>query len=208
MPGWHILEKGQSKGPYSDSELKVLFETGVVNASTLCWKSGYPDWKPLAEADFVYRSLLDSPLLPQAAQGDRQPNEDLSIWGYYVRSITKKYARFGGRAHRKEYWGTVFFYLIFLLLISGASPYVRTALGSHKNLAILYIVLGFFYIFGMIIPMLAVLVRRFHDVGSSGWLVLSGFIPYLGALYILVITLMPPQSGPNKHGPNTSAQNI
>lgn len=60
---WHIQQNGQIIGPYSDEQLKALCEAGVVNASTLVWKSDLAGWKPLAETDFVYRSILMPPPL-------------------------------------------------------------------------------------------------------------------------------------------------
>ena len=60
----------------------------------------------------------------------------------------------------------------------------------------------------MAIPGLAVQVRRFHDVGLSGWLVLIAVIPYLGGVFALVVSLIPSQNGANKHGPYPKPEGI
>jgi uncharacterized membrane protein YhaH (DUF805 family) len=62
------------------------------------------------------------------------------------------------------------------------------------------IVVALMYLF-FVLPGIAVMIRRFHDVGLSGWLVLVGLIPYLGGLITFIITLLPSEARPNKHGP-------
>ena len=62
------------------------------------------------------------------------------------------------------------------------------------------ILAGLVYLF-FILPGIAVLIRRFHDVGLSGWLILLGLIPYIGGLITFIITLLPSEARPNKHGP-------
>src|SRR6516165_9317524 len=96
MSGWHIQHNEQAKGPYSDDQLKVLCETGVVNASTLTWKSDYSSWKPLAETDFIYKAAVPPPPLRQAMRPapyteTGQPGESLSLWDYYIRAIGDNY---------------------------------------------------------------------------------------------------------------------
>ena len=99
------------------------------------------------------------------------------------------YASFNGRASRKEYWS---FHLLnvgvaFLLLIIGNSPEVGLTL-----LALLF--------FGSIIPGTAVLVRRLHDVGQSGWWVLIGWIPLIGNLILLIWLVSKGVNGANQYG--------
>jgi hypothetical protein len=54
---------------------------------------------------------------PATFAGTGRPEESLSLWGYYVRTIGETYANFHGRARRKEYWDTGLFYSIFLVLL-------------------------------------------------------------------------------------------
>ncbi|WP_066070632.1 DUF805 domain-containing protein [Neobacillus soli] len=105
--------------------------------------------------------------------------------------VFKNYAVFEGRARRKEYW---MFYLfnaiapIILLLLATASD----------SLAILLII----YLLGTLIPSLAVLVRRMHDIGKSGWWILINFVPFVGGIILLIITCTDSQEGANQYGPN------
>jgi uncharacterized membrane protein YhaH (DUF805 family) len=54
----------------------------------------------------------------------------------------------------------------------------------------------------ILIPSLAVQVRRFHDQNRSGWWVLLGFVPYIGSLVVLVFMLIEGTKGPNDYGPD------
>jgi uncharacterized membrane protein YhaH (DUF805 family) len=99
-----------------------------------------------------------------------------------------KYADFSGRSSRSAYWWwTLFYVLVFI----GAS--ILDAAANTPIIAIL-VWLGF------IIPNLAVLVRRLHDTDRSGWWVLIGFVPLIGAIVLIVFACL--ESGPpNKYGP-------
>jgi uncharacterized membrane protein YhaH (DUF805 family) len=212
MSDWHIQLNGQSKGPYSDDQLKVLCETGVVNASTATWKSDYSSWKPLAETDFAYKSLLAPPPLTQSVHtlthsAGGEVEECPSLWHYFVHNISDKYATFQGRASRKEYWAFVLFWwsLIAALVLSGII-FDSAAGNIAERQERPVITAAFFLLFSLctLIPGLAVTVRRFHDVGLTGWLVLLVWIPYVGEIFLLVVGLLPSEIGTNKHGPSVT----
>jgi uncharacterized membrane protein YhaH (DUF805 family) len=104
----------------------------------------------------------------------------------------KKYAVFSGRARRKEYWMyTLFITIIYIVLavISSAS--------KSAGIALLVI----FYL-AILLPSVAVGVRRLHDTGRSGWWLLFGIVPLVGGITLLVFTCLDSQPGPNKYGPN------
>ena len=105
----------------------------------------------------------------------------------------KKYAVFSGRARRKEYWMYALFIgiiYIVLAIIAGASK-------STAGLALL----GIFYL-AILLPSLAVGVRRLHDTGRSGWWLLFGIVPLVGGITLLVFSCLDSEPGPNKYGPN------
>ena len=54
----------------------------------------------------------------------------------------------------------------------------------------------------MIIPSIAVGVRRLHDIGKSGWMMLVVFIPFVGAIWLLILFVMDSKPGANEYGPN------
>jgi uncharacterized membrane protein YhaH (DUF805 family) len=121
---------------------------------------------------------------------------------YFVDVMKYKYADFSGRARRSEYW---FFSLFSGLIIMGLMfmlfPIIGLGGGELSGLAYIPLALiGIFYL-AILIPGLAVMVRRFHDSGKSGWFFLLAFIP-LGSLVLFVFTLLDSEPNTNKWGPN------
>lgn len=112
----------------------------------------------------------------------------------------RKYVVFSGRARRKEYW----FFVLFSLLISIALMVLDTvfALASDSG-----IYLGFYPLFSLaiLLPSLAVTVRRLHDCERTGWWVLIGLIPLLGVLVLLVFMVQDGTRGDNQYGPDPKA---
>lgn len=127
--------------------------------------------------------------------------ENLSLWGYFVRCITKKYSDFSGRARRKEWWSYILFQL--LIFIVPVVLFVATTVGEMMSDPdtiqymsqnpddeeyIYSLMSGNVYFWAMMIvgllllvPWLAVTCRRFHDVGIS-----TGLFWVVGGLTILI----------------------
>jgi uncharacterized membrane protein YhaH (DUF805 family) len=115
---------------------------------------------------------------------------------WYLQAL-KQYATFGGRARRKEYW----FFMLFNVLAIVVLSVLDVMVGTFSMEAEIGLFSGL-YALAMLIPGLAVLVRRLHDTDRSGWWVLLNLIPVIGALVILVFTLLDSQPGANRFGPN------
>lgn len=115
--------------------------------------------------------------------------------------VLKQYADFKGRARRKEYWYFILFNGIFALIAMGLDNLLGITFSSYnRNLFYGYIYL----LYGLIvfIPSLAVVVRRLHDVGKSGWWYLIVLIPVIGAFIILYYMIKDSEPGTNKWGEN------
>ena len=115
---------------------------------------------------------------------------------WYI-EVLKKYAVFSGRARRKEYWLFYLFNLIFafvLYFIDHVAGLVDSGSGFGP--------LGGLYALAVLIPHIAVSVRRLHDTNRSGWWTLIAFIPLIGAIVILVFLASDSQTGSNRYGPN------
>lgn len=99
--------------------------------------------------------------------------------------VLRKYAVFSGRARRKEYWMFVLFNIIIGTVLSFFSDYL-------------------YYLYGLavLIPGLAVAVRRLHDMGKSGWWILIGLIPIIGWIWLIVLLATDGQPGENEYGLN------
>ena len=111
--------------------------------------------------------------------------------------VLKQYADFSGRARRKEYWMFVLFNFIFIIIAAILDNILGTAI-QGIGYGLFYIL----YVLATMIPNLAVSVRRLHDVGKSGWLILVGFIPIVGAIWLLILFVTDSQPGDNEYGPN------
>lgn len=130
--------------------------------------------------------------------------------------LREKYVTFSGRASRSEYWWfQLFVFLVFIVItilffiVGGANAFAdpnNPQLGIAPTLIL--IVGGIIYL-GMILPIISVVVRRFHDYNLSGWWylggIVAGFIPFVGflaSIAILVITILKGTDGPNNFGPD------
>jgi uncharacterized membrane protein YhaH (DUF805 family) len=107
-------------------------------------------------------------------------------------AVLKKYAVFDGRASRTEYWMYQLFNFIAVIVLSVLGAMLGKA-GSA--LVLLYAV-------GVLLPGLAVLIRRLHDTGRSGWWFLIVLVPGIGGLVLFIFTLLDSQPGDNEYGPN------
>lgn len=102
-----------------------------------------------------------------------------------VKTCFSKYATFSGRASRSEYW----WFWVFNVLVSACLALVLPALSTVYSLVVL-------------LPNLAVSVRRLHDVGKSGWMYLICLIPLVGAIWLLVLACTDSEPGANQYGEN------
>ena len=111
--------------------------------------------------------------------------------------VLRNYAVFSGRARRTEYW----MFVLFNFIIAVAIGVVEGILGSPG-------VLGLLYALGVLIPALAVSVRRLHDTGRSGLWLLIGLIPLIGFIVLLVFMVQDSDPGQNQYGMNPKAATI
>jgi uncharacterized membrane protein YhaH (DUF805 family) len=118
--------------------------------------------------------------------------------------VWKKFAVFSGRSRRKEYW---MFFLINSLI--GAALWIpgvvfrQVGMGvviPNSGIGLIFFCLYFAYLLAVIIPCLAVSVRRLHDTGKSGWMFLLVLIPIVGPIILLVFFVLEGNSGVNQYG--------
>ncbi len=114
----------------------------------------------------------------------------------------KRYADFQGRSQRQEYWMFVLGVVIVEVILFGLYAVLGGMTGNAGGIALLPMILLVIFGLGIIVPAIAVQVRRFHDQDKSGWFVLLGLIPYVGGLIVLVFMCLPGTPGPNRFGPD------
>jgi len=130
--------------------------------------------------------------------------EDLSVWGYFVKCIERRW-NLNGRARRKEYWSfTLLFYIfnlaVVIILRYATPPSNDISLGTPIYWIFL-LAICFVYLFVFLPAIVTLGVRRLHDVGLSGWLIFFLLVPVLGVLFFLVVSILDSQRQLNDHGP-------
>jgi uncharacterized membrane protein YhaH (DUF805 family) len=118
-------------------------------------------------------------------------------------TVLRKYADFTGRARRKELWMFALINFLITIPIAIVDMIFGLYLGSGDNkVGILELI----YAIAMILPNLAVGVRRLHDTGRSGWSMFIILIPFVGAILLLVWYCQDSQFGDNQYGPYPKAE--
>ena len=106
-----------------------------------------------------------------------------------------KYAQFSGRSRRKEFW---LFYLM-LIIATVVLTGVDILIGAFDPVSGFGLLSGIFTL-AIIVPSLAVSVRRLHDTNRSGWWLLLSVIPLLGTIVLLIFWCMKGTQGQNDYG--------
>jgi len=119
---------------------------------------------------------------------------------YYLKCL-QNYANFNGRARRAEYWYFFLFNVIFALAAMILDNVAGLANGTtgYGPIYVLYSLFAF-------LPGLANSVRRMHDIGKSGWMILVGLIPLIGAIWLLILFATEGNKGENEYGPDPKEQ--
>ena len=120
----------------------------------------------------------------------------------YYADVIKKYAQFSGRARRKEYWMFVLINAIISCVISCIDNLAGFTISTGTSqIGILSLIYALF----VLVPSLAVSVRRMHDIDKSGWTILLGLIPIVGSIILIVYACKAGTVGENKYGADPKA---
>ena len=110
----------------------------------------------------------------------------------------KNYVGFSGRSRRSEYWYFTLFYLVIAIVLSVLDGIVFGGSVDGKGTP----VLSGLFMLAMLLPSIAVGMRRLHDTDRIGWWLLIGMIPILGAIVLIVFFVQDSKPGDNRFGPN------
>jgi uncharacterized membrane protein YhaH (DUF805 family) len=113
---------------------------------------------------------------------------------WYLKVVYDNYANFNGRASRQEYWMFTLFNIIFAVV----AMVVDGVLG-------LGFIIYMLYMLAVLIPGIAVFVRRMHDIGKSGWWFFISLIPLIGGIWLLVLLATDGSSEDNNYGASLKA---
>ena len=122
---------------------------------------------------------------------------DVPTFSEALPMVMKKFATFSGRASRPEFW---YFWLTCFLVNFIFNVIVQLVGPESAASNIVAIVQGLFGL-AIIIPHIAVVVRRLHDTNRTGWWFLIVFIPLIGAIILLLWLASAPTPGTNMYGP-------
>lgn len=212
---WYYQLLGTNQGPVPSSVIEQLIYGGQLDTLSLVWHDGLDNWMPAGTtpelAPIFVRMGTGMQGMPQIAQptaeflvnvepaGSHHAGGDgnRTMFGWYSVAFSK-YAEFDGRSRRSEYWYfslvNILIYLAFQMLLIMTFP----SFALPMILAMMYLV----YAVVAFIPSLAVLFRRLHDTGRSGWWWLILLIPLVGTIILLIFLVEDSQRGSNLYGPN------
>ncbi len=111
-------------------------------------------------------------------------------FGQAISSGFSNYVKFSGRAVRSEYW----YWVLFTVLGNIVAEIIDAVLG----------ITAINPLFGLaiILPSIAVAIRRLHDLDRSGWWIFIGLIPLIGWIVLIIWHCTRGTAGPNRFGPN------
>ena len=176
-------EKPEVSKKHKKEEVKIKTETKKdIEEEKEVKNEEITEPEPKATTDEVISKTEDDKLEEKYAD---EKMEDINFFQSF-RICFKKFVDFKGRASRSEYW----WFTLFTSIISIPSYLPNETVQVLSGLGSLIILL----------PMLAVTVRRFHDINKSGWLVLISLIPLIGAIILLVMLIERGTLGKNRFG--------
>ena len=124
---------------------------------------------------------------------------------WYLKVVRDNYANFNGRASRQEYWMFTLFMIIFSIVAMIADNILATVFTVGEGSYAVSMGYGWIYLIyylALFLPCLAVVVRRLHDTGKSGWFYFIVLIPLVGAIWILILFCTDSNPGENNYGPS------
>jgi uncharacterized membrane protein YhaH (DUF805 family) len=113
--------------------------------------------------------------------------------------LQRKYAVFSGRARRSEYW----FFILFTAIVGIVGSVLDGLFGIRSGDYSTGPIQGLLQL-ALLLPSLAVGVRRLHDTDRSGWWLLISLIPIIGWIVLIVFFVQDSQPA-NRYGPNPKA---
>ena len=112
------------------------------------------------------------------------------IIGNYIDAFFKQYSNFSGKATRPQFWQAIFANAI-VGFILGIIDYFIFSKSFADGPFFMMMPLSFIYSLLVLIPSLALCMRRLHDVAVSGGMIFIGLIPFIGAIWLFVLFCMP-----------------
>ncbi len=203
---YYLDDQNETQGPVSLNDLISLMVAGRIQSTTLVARSGDAAWLPLTTVIAASNGAGVPPTTVIAANGGY--HDGMGLWDIFKLTMTKNFAEFSGRATRREYWMFQLAGILFCFVFSFAVVILSGVLSLiDESLVIVAMFLSYLYPLAILIPSLGIFVRRLHDTGRSGWMILLGLIPFVGPIVLFIFTLLDSQPGTNAYGPSLKYPN-
>lgn len=191
MKLYHVAKPDYTRtGPHDETTLQTMLNNGQLTADCLVWTEGWPDWQPIT-------TVVTPPL-----------SDTQTAWGLkaaVMSALINRYSTYTGRASRSEFWWFILAQVLYFISIiigfiafcclSETSSEIDTWTTIVWLLGALLLGIS---VPALIIPNIAVSVRRLHDAGFSGRFFLLIFLP--AGFIILFIFMLLPSDQPNQWG--------
>ena len=188
---WYYAIEGSSVGPVEQAEFDALVASGTIRSDTLVWQEGMEDWLPFGRADQVGAQASAPPRAPLSDSEDPARADANTFMGAFKDAIAR-YVDFKTRSTRSQFW----WFMLWSVIISIAASFVDVALGMGGDSG----PVGLLASLALLLPALAVTIRRLHDIGRTGWWVLIQFVPLVGIIVIIVFACTKSQEHQNEWG--------
>lgn len=123
------------------------------------------------------------------------------LFSNFKECMTTKFATFSGRARRREFW----LFALFTWIVSCVLQLLSIAVQDSVVINALVAIVSLLFLLFILIPGLALDVRRLHDTGRSGWWLLIALLPIIGAIVLLVFFCTAGTAGENEYGADPKA---
>lgn len=185
-PLWFYAAGTEQKGPFTPDQMSTLLSAGALTPDTLVWTAGMAAWAPLAETPLGAgpADAMAAPPLPAFSAAPAPGFMEA------VRYCFRNYATFSGRATRPEYW----YFVLFNCLVSIVLAVIDTQILGFDSSPMFGI-----YFIAVLLPSIAVLVRRLHDTDRTGWWALFYLFPVISWI-VLIFCCLPGTRGRNRFG--------
>ena len=181
---WYYLSDGDRRGPFSANAIRGAIASGSLPAATPVWSTGMPGWSPAHSVPALAGGAPSLPMTPpppswsQAAAWNAGGTEA----GNLITRALKTDGRFNRGEFAKIYLGAGAITFVLAILLS--------AVGGENSGAVMALIL-LAYLLCQTVVIFGAAIRRLHDLGQSGVLVLLNFVPLINAALWLCLLLAP-----------------
>lgn len=191
---WHYSFDGKAQGPTDEASMIELIQSGQLNRDTLVWRDGMANWAPLSNSELA-KHLSAAPTAnynpyqaPTAPAQNAYASHVQLTWGQIFWS-------FEGRIPRRQFWAATGIWYAIILVTYLLAWGIGAA--TESFLVVIPVIL---VLIAALISSLAIQVKRWHDRGYSGAMVLISFVPLLGIWALIECGCLRGTVGMNNYG--------